>query len=123
MVSETHDEVDAIRTSSRMAFFFSQGDAFISQPERTITLTSSPPRAGAIHRGIASPEHDHALADRCTWPKETLYSQSMPIWMLAAASLRPGIRARGRAARPSRRRPLLQFGEQLLQALKYDDRL
>ena len=30
------------------------------------------------------------LPIRSMWPNETLDSQSMPIWMLAAASLRPG---------------------------------
>jgi hypothetical protein len=33
------------------------------------------------------------------WPKETLASQSMPMWMLAAASRRPGMsRSRPRGA-------------------------
>jgi hypothetical protein len=34
-----------------------------------------------------------------TWPNETLESQSMPMWMFAAASLRPGMsRSRPRGA-------------------------
>ena len=34
-----------------------------------------------------------------TWPNETLDSQSMPMWMCAAASLRPGMsRSRPRGA-------------------------
>ena len=37
------------------------------------------------------------------WPNETLDSQSMPIWMFLAASLRPGTsRSRPRGAAPAR---------------------
>jgi hypothetical protein len=54
---------------SCMASSFSQGLAFIcSKPERTMTLTSlaAEPacRAAAVHRGVATAEHDHPFADR-----------------------------------------------------------
>ena len=55
--------------------------------------------AAAVHRGVAAAEHDDARPILSIWPKETLESQSMPIWMLAAASLRPGMsRSRPRGA-------------------------
>ena len=53
---------------SWIASSFSHGEAFISSNgERTITLTSLPPRrlraAAAVHRGVAAAEDDDALAD------------------------------------------------------------
>ena len=93
-----------IGMSSCMASSFSQGDAFISsKPERTITLTSSPPsRRDERQQSMAvlpPPSTMTRLPILLMWPKETEDSQSMPIWMLAAASLRPGIsRSRPRGA-------------------------
>src|SRR6516225_4400235 len=90
--------------SSCMASSFSHGDAFISsKPERTITLTSSPPsRRDERQQSIAvlpPPSTMTRLPMRSIWPKETLESQSMPIWIFLAASLRPGIsRSRPRGA-------------------------
>ena len=85
-----------IGISSWMASSFSQGDAFISsKPERTITLTSSPPRRRAVRQQsiavLPPPSTITRLPIFSTWPNDTLESQSMPIWILAAASLRPGI--------------------------------
>ena len=85
-----------IGMSSWRASSFSQGDAFISsKPERTITLTSSPPRRRAVRQQsiavLPPPSTITRLPIFSTWPNDTLESQSMPIWILAAASLRPGI--------------------------------
>src|SRR5215467_13760305 len=90
--------------SSCMASSFSQGDAFISwKPERTITLTSSPPsRREDRQQSIAvlpPPSTMTRLPILLTCPKETEESQSMPIWTFGAASLRPGMsRSRPRGA-------------------------
>ena len=80
---------------SCMASSFSQGDAFISsKPERTITFTSSPPRRREVRQQsiavLPPPSTMTRLPILSMCPKETLDSQSMPIWMLAAASSRPG---------------------------------
>ena len=78
-----------------MASSFSQGDAFISsKPERTITFTSSPPRRREVRQQsiavLPPPRTITRLPILSTCPKDTFDSQSMPIWMLAAASARPG---------------------------------
>ena len=89
---------------SCIASSFSQGEAFISsKPERTMTFTSSPPRRREVRQqSIAVLPPPSTMTRRpilSMWPKETLDSQSMPIWMLAAASLRPGMsRSRPRGA-------------------------
>ena len=89
---------------SCMASSFSQGEAFISsKPLRTITLTSlDPSRRAERQQSIAvlppPSTMTRALTD-LTWPKDTEASQSMPMWMLSAASLRPGMsRSRPRGA-------------------------
>ncbi len=84
-----------IGMSSWMASSFSQGDAFISsKPERTITLTSSPPRRRAVRQQsiavLPPPSTMTRLLIEVMWPNETLDSQSMPMWMFLPASLRPG---------------------------------
>ena len=90
--------------SSPIASSFSQGDAFISsKPERTITFTSSPPRRRAVRQQsiavLPPPITITRLPTLVMWPNETDDSQSRPIWMLAAASLRPGTsRSRPRGA-------------------------
>ena len=81
--------------SSPIASSFSQGEAFISsKPERTITFTSSPPRRRAVRQQsiavLPPPSTITRLPTLVMWPNETDDSQSRPIWMLAAASLRPG---------------------------------
>ena len=89
---------------SCIASSFSHGLAFISSnPERTITFTSSPPRRfDERQQSIAvlpPPSTITRLPIFVVWPNETLESQSMPMWMLAAASLRPGMsRSRPRGA-------------------------
>jgi hypothetical protein len=73
------------------------GLAFIcSKPERTMTLTSSPPRRrDERQQSIAvlpPPSTITRLPIEVVWPKATLASQSMPRWMFDfAASLRPGM--------------------------------
>ena len=84
-----------IGMSSCMASSFSQGDAFISsKPERTITFTSSPPRRREERQQsiavLPPPSTITRLPIFVMWPNETEDSQSMPIWMFAAASWRPG---------------------------------
>ena len=79
---------------------FSQGEAFISsKPLRTMTLTSVPPRRRAERQQSIAVLPPPSTITRwpmlVTWPKETEASQSMPMWMLAAASWRPG-RSRSR---------------------------
>ena len=81
---------------SCIASSFSQGEAFISsKPERTTTLTSSPPRRrDERQQSIAVLPPPSTMTRRpilSIWPNETEDSQSMPIWMLAAASWRPGM--------------------------------
>ena len=89
---------------SCIASSFSQGDAFISsKPERTITLTSSPPRRREERQQsiavLPPPSTITRLPILSTWPNETEESQSMPMWMFLAASLRPGMsRSRPRGA-------------------------
>ena len=84
-----------IGMSSCIASSFSQGDAFISsKPERTITFTSSPPRRREERQQsiavLPPPSTITRLPMLVMWPKDTEDSQSMPIWMFAAASCRPG---------------------------------
>ena len=89
---------------SWIASSFSHGDAFISSNgERTITLTSLPPRRFELRQqSIAVLPPPSTMTRRpidVTWPNDTDDSQSMPMWMCAAASLRPGIsRSRPRGA-------------------------
>ncbi len=89
---------------SCIASSFSHGEAFISsKPERTTTVTSSPPRRRELRQqSIAVLPPPSTMTRRpilVTCPKETLASQSMPMWMFAAASLRPGTsRSRPRGA-------------------------
>ena len=88
---------------SCIASSFSQGDAFISsKPLRTITFTSVPPsRRAERQQSIAvlpPPSTITRLPTLVMCPNETDASQSMPMWMLAAASARPGssrLRPRG----------------------------
>ena len=82
--------------SSWIASSFSQGEAFISsKPERTTTLTSSPPRRRAVRQQsiavLPPPSTITRLPILSMWPNDTDDSQSMPIWMFAAASFRPGM--------------------------------
>ncbi len=83
---------------------FSQGEAFISsKPERTMTFTSSPPRRFEDRQQsmavLPPPSTITRLPILSVWPKETEDSQSMPMWMFFAASLRPGMsRSRPRGA-------------------------
>ena len=86
--------------SSLIASSFSHGEAFISsKPERTMTFTSSPPRRREDRQqSIAVLPPPSTITRRpilVIWPNDTEDSQSMPIWMLAAASRRPG-RSRSR---------------------------
>jgi hypothetical protein len=87
-----------------MASSFSQGEAFISaKPLRTTTCTSSPPRRREVRQQsmavLPPPSTMTRLPILLMWPKDTLDSQSMPIWMRAAASRRPGMsRSRPRGA-------------------------
>ncbi len=89
---------------SCIASSFSQGLAFISsKPERTMTFTSSPPRRREERQQsiavLPPPSTITRLPMRVTWPNATDESQSMPMWMLAAASRRPGMsRSRPRGA-------------------------
>ena len=112
-----------IGMSSCMASSFSQGDAFISsKPERTTTLTSSPPsRREERQQSIAvlpPPSTMTRLPILSMWPNETLDSQSMPIWMFLAASLRPGMsRSRPRGAPQPTKIASKFFGEQRLHAV------
>ena len=81
--------------SSCMASSFSQGDAFISsKPERTITLTSSPPsRREERQQSIAvlpPPSTMTRLPILSMWPNDTDDSQSMPMWIFFAAFLAAG---------------------------------
>ena len=96
---------------SWIASSFSQGEAFISSNgERTITLTSLPPRRFELRQQsiavLPPPRTMTRLPIVVTWPNDTDDSQSMPMWMFAAASLRPGIDEVAAARRAaSRRRP------------------
>ena len=89
---------------SCIASSFSHGEAFISsKPERTMTLTSSPPRRREERQqSIAVLPPPSTITRRpifSIWPNETEDSQSMPMWMFFAASLRPGMsRLRPRGA-------------------------
>ena len=85
---------------SCIASSFSHGEAFISsKPERTITLTSSPPRRVAVRQQsiavLPPPSTMTRLPTVVTWPNDTDDSQSMPMWIFSAASCRPG-RSRSR---------------------------
>ena len=90
--------------SSWIASSFSQGEAFISsKPERTMTFTSSPPRRFEDRQQsmavLPPPSTITRLPILSVWPKDTEDSQSMPMWMFFAASLRPGMsRSRPRGA-------------------------
>ena len=80
---------------SCIASSFSHGLAFISsKPERTITFTSSPPRRrDERQQSMAVLPPPSTITRRpifVTWPKDTDESQSMPMWMLAAASRAAG---------------------------------
>ena len=83
---------------------FSHGEAFISsKPERTTTCTSSPPSRRALRQQsiavLPPPSTTTRLPIEVVWPNDTDESQSMPMWMFAAASLRPGVsRSRPRGA-------------------------
>ena len=73
-----------IGMSSWRASSFSQGDAFISsKPERTITLTSSPPRRRAVRQQsiavLPPPSTITRLPILLTCSNDTLESQSMPM--------------------------------------------
>jgi hypothetical protein len=89
---------------SWIASSFSHGDAFISSNgERTITLTSLPPSRFELRQqsiAVLPPPSTMTRWPICVvWPNDTDDSQSMPMWMLAFASLRPGIdRSRPRGA-------------------------
>src|SRR5437773_8294132 len=77
---------------------FSQGEAFISsKPERTITLTSSPPRRFEVRQQsiavLPPPSTMTRLPIFEVCPNDTEESQSMPMWMFFAPSLRPGRRS------------------------------
>ena len=72
-------------------------------PERTTTCTSSPPSRRELRQQsiavLPPPSTTTRLPMRVVWPNETDDSQSMPMWMLAAASRRPGMsRSRPRGA-------------------------
>ncbi len=74
----------------------SQGDAFITRlGERTVTFTSMPPRRRLVRQQsmavLPPPITTTRLPIFATCSKATEVSQSMPMWMLAAASLRPGM--------------------------------
>src|SRR6478735_1485 len=89
---------------SWIASSFSHGDAFISSNgDRTITLTSLPPRRFELRQQsiavLPPPRTMTRLPIDVTWPKDTDDSQSMPIWMREAASLRPGMSRSRRRAR------------------------
>ncbi len=83
---------------------FSHGLAFISsKPERTMTFTSSPPMRREVRQQsiavLPPPRTMTRLPILVVWPKDTDDSQSMPMWMFFAPSLRPGIsRSRPRGA-------------------------
>ncbi len=65
-----------------------------SKVERTITFTSSAPsRRAERQQSIAVLPPPSTMTrgfTRVTWPKYTEASQSMPMWMSALASWRPG---------------------------------
>ena len=98
---------------------FSHGLAFISsKPERTMTFTSSPPRRFEVRQQsmavLPPPSTMTRLPIFVVWPKDTDDSQSMPMWMLAAPSLRPGnveVAAARRAGADEDR--VVAFAEQL----------
>ena len=109
--------------SSWMASSFSQGEAFISsKPERTITLTSSPPSRRAVRQQsiavLPPPSTITRLPILSTWPNDTLESQSMPMWMLLGGFLAAGnfeLAAARRAGADEDR--VVVLAEQLLQAV------
>ncbi len=63
--------------------------------ERTVTLTSMPPSLSAVRQQsiavLPPPITTTRLPMVCTCSKATDVSQSMPMWTLALASLRPGM--------------------------------
>ncbi len=68
-----------------------------------MTLTSLEPRRRAERQQSIAVLPPPSTMTRgltlLTWPKDTEASQSMPMWMLSAASLRPGMsRSRPRGA-------------------------
>ena len=97
-------EIIMDRDALVLASSFSQGDAFISsKPERTTTSTFSPPSRRAERQQsmavLPPPSTTTRLPILLVWPNDTEFSQSMPIWMFLAASLRPGMsRSRPRGA-------------------------
>src|SRR5205807_1352675 len=102
---------------------FSHGEAFISsKPERTMTFTSSPPRRRELRQQsiavLPPPSTITRLPMRSMWPNETLDSQSIPIWMFFAASLRPG-RSRSRPRADQRDALAVHFRGALRQPVTY----
>ena len=108
---------------SCIASSFSQGLAFISsKPERTITFTSSPPRRREVRQQsiavLPPPSTITRLPIFVMCPKDTDESQSMPMWMLAAAFLAARnveVAAARRAGADEDR--VVAFGEELLQRI------
>ena len=78
--------------------------------------------AAAIHRRVAAAEHDDAGGRSC-WmcSKDTLESQSMPMWILGAFFLAAGdvevAPARGPCADEDRVEPLVDDGLEAIDAL------
>src|SRR5271167_845278 len=83
-----------------------------------MTLTSSPPRRREVRQqSMAVLPPPSTITRRpifSTWPKETLESQSMPMWMFARASWRPGMSSSRPRADEDR---VIAFGQQRLQAV------
>ena len=112
-----------IGMSSWRASSFSQGEAFISsKPERTITLTSSPPSRRAVRQQsiavLPPPSTMTRLPILLTCSNETEASHSMPMWILRGGFLAAGnfeLAAARRAGADKHRVEVL--GEQLLQAV------
>ena len=81
---------------SCVASSFSHGEAFISsKPERTTTrhvlAAEALERAAAVHGRVAAAQaRSTRLPILSTWPKDTLDSQSMPMWMCAGRFLAAG---------------------------------
>ena len=95
--------VDRDALVHRVFLFPRQTPSSRRSPERTTTCTSSPPSRRELRQQsiavLPPPSTTTRLPIRVVWPNDTDDSQSMPIWMLAAASLRPGMsRSRPRGA-------------------------
>src|SRR5262249_39172207 len=85
-----------ISTCSSSASSSSQGEALKNwRGRRAMTLMSLPPRRrDERQQSIAvlpTPMMSTRSPTEFTWPKAMASSQAMPMWMLAAASLRPGM--------------------------------